>query len=336
SRLLRSRERGMDWLVENIQVVLSVVVVVFLIIRPFLFQAFYIPSSSMEPTLQAPPPGGGNTTGDRLLVNKLIYRVSDPSRGDIAVFKAPKAASPDEKEFIKRVIGLPGETVEVMPPRLMVGQQTAMLLSNEGGLGFSMSDRTDPNVSQDGRTAEVNPGYGTPLRVIAVPNPQIDFQPNRVTVNGKTELEDVNGHISRMEGLGNYGGDPSLGGTVFMVENEPKLVVVPGERLTYDPGHVMVNGKRLAEPYLPPENAPKYAMATRKLGPHEYFMMGDNRNNSNDSHVWGALTRDRIIGRAEILFWPINRFRILHWWLIFALAGIFIAYQGVMKLLAPR
>src|SRR5687767_4890961 len=66
-------DRNYDWLVEHIQVALSVVVVVFLIIRPYLFQAFYIPSTSMEPTLHGPP---DHPVGDRLLVNKLIYRLS--------------------------------------------------------------------------------------------------------------------------------------------------------------------------------------------------------------------------------------------------------------------
>src|SRR5438552_447478 len=89
-------DRTCDWFIEHIQVVLSVVVVVFLVIRPYLFQAFYIPSESMEPTLHGPSP---QAVGDRLLVNKLIYRVSDPDRLDIAVFKAPPQANAEEKEF---------------------------------------------------------------------------------------------------------------------------------------------------------------------------------------------------------------------------------------------
>src|SRR4051812_23147768 len=76
----RPEERG-GFLADNLQVILSVVVVVFLIIRPFLFQAFYIPSGSMEPTLMGPSGPerfADRSAGDRLLVNKLIYRVSDP------------------------------------------------------------------------------------------------------------------------------------------------------------------------------------------------------------------------------------------------------------------
>ncbi len=73
---------------------------VFCLLRPFVIQAFYIPSGSMEPTLQQ---------GDRILVNKFIYFFRDPAPGDIVVFNAPPAASPDDKDFIKRVVGTPGD-----------------------------------------------------------------------------------------------------------------------------------------------------------------------------------------------------------------------------------
>ena len=74
-----------------------------LLIKTFLLQAFYIPSRSMEPTLRI---------GDRVLVNKLSYRVHDIHRGDIVVFERPKDEPPDAiKDLIKRVIALPGETV---------------------------------------------------------------------------------------------------------------------------------------------------------------------------------------------------------------------------------
>ena len=74
-----------------------------LLIKTFLLQAFYIPSRSMEPTLRI---------GDRVLVNKLSYKVHDINRGDIVVFERPKDEPPDAiKDLIKRVIGLPGETV---------------------------------------------------------------------------------------------------------------------------------------------------------------------------------------------------------------------------------
>ncbi len=325
------------WMIENIQVVLSVVVVVFLIIRPFLFQAFYIPSSSMEPTLMGPQtlPGSLNpsTTGDRLLVNKLIYRVSNPTRGDIVVFKAPTQASPDEKEFIKRVIGTPGDTVEVIPPRLMVDDKVVVKASEDTiGSTVSIPDDAEPEKIVQGNVARLESGYNQEFRVIADSSPKIDWDPYRVTVNGKTELESPEGRIDRAEGLGAYGGEAE--GTVFLVDQEPRLAVVKGKDLDFDPGHVRVNKQRLDETYI--AEPPNYTYGPKKLGPNEYFMMGDNRNNSNDSHMWGPLTRDRVIGRAEILFWPLNRVRVLHWWLISALAGLFLAYQLLQRLLAPR
>jgi signal peptidase I len=76
-----------------------------LLVKVFLFQAFVIPSESMVPTLRV---------GDRVLVNKVSYRLHDVRRGDILVFERPPAArtSSDDSDLIKRVIGLPGETVE--------------------------------------------------------------------------------------------------------------------------------------------------------------------------------------------------------------------------------
>jgi signal peptidase I len=74
-----------------------------LLIKTFLFQAFYIPSESMVPTLQK---------NDRVLVNKLSYKMHPVHRGDIIVFKAPPDVDPSVKDLVKRVIGLPGETIE--------------------------------------------------------------------------------------------------------------------------------------------------------------------------------------------------------------------------------
>src|SRR4030042_472585 len=78
-----------------------IALVLALVIRTFIVQAFKIPSGSMLPTLQI---------GDHILVNKFIFHFVSPQRGEIIVFKYPK----DEKrDFIKRVIGLPGEKLEV-------------------------------------------------------------------------------------------------------------------------------------------------------------------------------------------------------------------------------
>jgi signal peptidase I len=82
------------------------------LIKTFLFQAFYIPSESMTPTLQV---------GDRVLVNKLSYRLHDVNRGDVVVFEAPDDPNTDGvKDLVKRVIGLPGETVTLQGGHVFV------------------------------------------------------------------------------------------------------------------------------------------------------------------------------------------------------------------------
>ncbi|MDQ1433639.1 MAG: signal peptidase [Actinomycetota bacterium] len=76
------------------------------LIKTFLFQAFYIPSDSMVPTLK---------TNDRVIVNKLSYKLHPVHRGDIIVFTSPPNVDPSVKDLVKRVIALPGETVEGRP-----------------------------------------------------------------------------------------------------------------------------------------------------------------------------------------------------------------------------
>jgi signal peptidase I len=90
--------------IEWVAVIVGALVVA-LIVKTFLFQAFYIPSVSMEPTLEK---------GDRVLVNKLSYDLHDVNRGDIIVFELPpEKVGPDGiKDLIKRVVGLPGEMIE--------------------------------------------------------------------------------------------------------------------------------------------------------------------------------------------------------------------------------
>jgi signal peptidase I len=92
------------WLREGLLVVL-VAVLVAVLLRAFVVQTFYIPSGSMEPTLQI---------GDRILVNKLSYHLHDVGRGDIVVFGRPPAENcggPEVNDLVKRVIGLPGDVI---------------------------------------------------------------------------------------------------------------------------------------------------------------------------------------------------------------------------------
>jgi signal peptidase I len=131
-----AKRSALDFLKE-LPILIALALGIALLIKAFLVQAFYIPSASMEPTLQE---------RDRVLVNKLTYRFGDPKRGDVVVFKDPfgdpceeRGGAPvpescdrnvfarafnwfgeifglptgETRDFIKRIVGLPGETLEI-------------------------------------------------------------------------------------------------------------------------------------------------------------------------------------------------------------------------------
>jgi signal peptidase I len=180
---VRRKDRsGLRNIVEWVAIIAAALVVA-LVIKTFLFQAFYIPSESMEPTLRP---------GDRVLVNKLSYDLHGIHRGDIVVFKRPpaEAGDPTIKDLIKRVIGLPGETIEARD------------------------------------------------------------------------------------------------------------------------GQVYINGQPLKESYLPP-GAVTTNLPLQKVGPGQYFVMGDNRTNSKDSRYIGTIPGSLIVGRAFIRVWPISKIGLL-------------------------
>ncbi len=84
-------------------------VLVFGFVRPFVVEAYRIPSASMEPTLDI---------HDRVLANKFIYDFTDPQRGQIVIFKNPE--DPNSDPLIKRVVGLPGDTLRIQHGKLYV------------------------------------------------------------------------------------------------------------------------------------------------------------------------------------------------------------------------
>ena len=126
------RKEGLGFFRE-LPFLLLVAFLLALLVKTFLIQAFFIPSSSMEPTLDV---------GDRVLVNKVVYRLHPPRRGDVIVFEDPHpspepgrnplsalaqwvveglgASTSPHKDFIKRVIGLPGETIEIRRGRVLI------------------------------------------------------------------------------------------------------------------------------------------------------------------------------------------------------------------------
>lgn len=185
------RRSGLRSAIEWV-VIVVVALVGAVVIRTVLFQAFFIPSASMTPTLKV---------HDRILVNKLSYDLHPIHRGDIVVFKRGATMVGTEggiKDLVKRVIGLPGETI---------------------------------STGADGRV-------------------QIDGHP----------LDET-----------------------YLVPGIP-----PGPAITRGPNCL---------PSSPP-NA-----CTIPAG--SYYVMGDNRDNSSDSRVFGPIAKKLIVGRAFVIIWPL-------------------------------
>jgi signal peptidase I len=112
-RLPRPWRIAIDWVVTIVGAVAIV-----LAIKQWVVNPYRIPSSSMEPTLHCAGAGLGCTArfSDRVLANRFIYHLVDPDRGDIVVFETPAGARRDcgaGGTFVKRIIGLPGETWEM-------------------------------------------------------------------------------------------------------------------------------------------------------------------------------------------------------------------------------
>lgn len=182
---------------RELPVLILVALLIAVVIKTFVVQAFWIPSSSMENTL---------LINDRVLVNKLSYDFGDIGRGDIIVFDDPRGTQ--ERESV---------------PESIVR-----------------------NLAES----------------IGVSTPKSEF-------------------IKRVVGL-------------------------PGDTIEVRGGVVRVNGEPLDEDYLHPRsNMPDYGPQT--VPPGTYFVMGDNRNSSQDSRFFGPIEEESIVGRAFIVLWPPSR-----------------------------
>ncbi len=99
---------------------------------------------------------------------------------------------------------------------------------------------------------------------------------------------------------------------VFRYPREPsrdfikRVIAVPGDTIQIASGVVFVNDKRLIEPYV--TNPGNYSYERRAVPPKSYFVLGDNRTNSFDSHAWDFLPEENIIGQALLSYWPLENF----------------------------
>lgn len=84
-----------------------------------------------------------------------------------------------------------------------------------------------------------------------------------------------------------------------------RVIGTAGQTIQVSQGQVYIDGRALKEPYI--AEPPEYNWGPKTVAPGSVFVMGDNRNNSNDSHVWGFLPKENIIGRAWLRFYPFSR-----------------------------
>jgi signal peptidase I len=225
----RAEGRGRAVVDRVSEELLPVILIVFLL-RSFLVEPFKIPSSSMRPTLEV---------GDFILVNKFTYGIrlpiiekkivdiNQPQRGDVLVFRYPLDTSLD---YIKRVVGVPGDEVVYKDKQLIINGQPQPLKADgsysylEGTLAFVTTQRFEEKLATRPRRRA----------------------PDRCAAGADGRRADV----SRSRNC---------------VYNESGF--------------------------------------TCKVPPGSYFMMGDNRDNSEDSRYWGFVPDDHIRGKAFFIWW---------------------------------
>ena len=81
-----------------------------------------------------------------------------------------------------------------------------------------------------------------------------------------------------------------------------RVIGLPGENVEIKNRKVYINDVPLSEPYI--LDSPRYTMKKLQVPEGHYFVLGDNRNNSNDSHIWGSLPQENIIGKVWFSIWP--------------------------------
>jgi signal peptidase I len=86
-----------------------------------------------------------------------------------------------------------------------------------------------------------------------------------------------------------------------------RVVGLPGDTVQIVRGTVFVNGRKLDEPYVPDDYRDLMSLSKEPIPPGHYFVLGDHRNSSSDSRMWGFVDRGQIYGKAVFVYWPLNR-----------------------------
>jgi signal peptidase I len=86
-----------------------------------------------------------------------------------------------------------------------------------------------------------------------------------------------------------------------------RVIALPDDEVEIESGNVFVNGRRLSEPYVPEDYRDHLSIAKQRVAPDCYFVLGDHRNRSNDSRMWGCVPRREIYGKAVFVYWPLNK-----------------------------
>jgi signal peptidase I len=152
------------------------------------------------------------------------------------------------------------------------------------------------------------------LLVAAVVYFALDYATGRFRVEGPSMQPNLyTGQYVFADKLAYRLGNPQRGDIVVVLPNLPtnqefikRLMGLPGESITVNNTGLWVNGQLMPEPYIA---ARASYTGTWQLGADQYFVMGDNRNNSDDSHVWGAVHRDHITGKVLFVYWPLTQAR---------------------------
>ncbi len=110
-------------------------------------------------------------------------------------------------------------------------------------------------------------------------------------------------------------GEPKRGDIIVFhhagIENQDyikRIIGLPGDTVEVSGGIVTVNGTPLTEPYI--KEMPRYTL-TEKVPAGKLFVLGDNRNQSDDSHSWGFVDMEWVVGKAFLIYWPLKEFRLL-------------------------